>query len=686
MSSVMLLLIMLDNIYDVHSLKSFITNSSDSFANDTLNLTYSVQIAASYNTKMNADSIKRKFNFSTDIKETFHHGWYKYSTGSFINLNDAKRLRQELIMEKDLGGAFIVCFKNNIRQETIILPINLRTTNNEQRTTNFEYRIQLKASYNHRIPLDTIAKEFNLIEKINEDLDNGWYKYTVGSFDQYMSAKDYRDKLRQKKELSGCFVVAYEKGQRLSRLPELNYKTTQTQSPVLTSDTKLNDTRANDSLERVALLTRQKDSLKNDSAVKASAHNDNIAIINKKKQQSGSTSDLQSKRKSIQYYFNRTFLYIASASYHGGLYNIIEKVIGKSNHNNKIVIILCFLIIFFVISFPLISIIFIIILIARSIRERKVKRLSGIYQSKLAEYLISKGVGNAMLNDFKAICNNSFRRRLLANEMLIHNKNLTGEDKAMLRELYINLRLNEDAVKYLKSHSKYMQVKGISQLAQLKVAGSLNLIENKINSSNDMLSFEAQMALVQLNPDSPFSFLDKLKKHFPLWNQLNIHMLINTDILKVPDFNRWLKSENYYVTVFALRMIGIFRQHKAFSEVVLLLNSPNQYIRQNAIIALGRLGLNEASIYLRNIYHEESDENKVLIIKALQNLPDESNIQFLGDILMLENNVMKIEAAKGLAYIGESGRSKLQVLKMTADVESADTVSVIDHVLDRRIV
>lgn len=682
----MLLLIMLDNIYDVHSLKSFITNTSGSLENDSLNLTYSVQIAASYNTKMNADSIKHKFHLSADIKEIFHHGWYKYSTGSFTNINDAKKLRQELCRVKGLGGAFIVCFKNNIRQETIIFPKNVRTTNNEKRTTNYEYRIQLKASYNHKIPLDTIAKEFNLIEKINEDIDNGWYKYTVGAFDDYKSAKEYRDKLRQKKGLSGCFVVAYEKGQRLSHLPEQNYKAIQTQSPVLVSNTHANDTRLHDSLDRVASLSRQLDSLKKDSVVKAGAHNDNIAIINKKKNQQSTTPELKPKGKSIQYYIDRSFFYIASASYPGSLNYIIEKVTGKRNHNNKRILILCFLIIFLVISFLLITIISIFILIVKSIRGGKTKRLSAIYQSKLEEYISSIGFTNDILKELKALRNNSLRRRLLAEEMLSFNKTLTGEAKAKLRGLYIDLNLHEDAVKYIKSNSRHKQAKGISQLAQMNVAASLNLIENKLNSTNDFLSFEAQMAMVRLNYDSPFSFLIKIKKHFPLWSQLNIHMLINTDNIKVPDFSVWLKSENYYITVFALRMIGIFRQHKSFSEVVLLLNSPNQHIKQNAIIALGRLGLNEASIYLRNIYHEETNDNKVIILKALQNMPDESNIRFLGDILLQADNVIKLEAAKCLAYIGEKGRSKLQVLKMTADVESANTVSVIDHVLDRRIV
>ena len=218
LSSILLMFILLDIIRDAQSLKTFIKNASDNFLNDSLNISYSIQIAASYTTKINQDSLKHEYKLTSDLKEIFHNGWYKYSAGSFTNLLEARKFRLELMKEKGIGGAFIVCFKNNIRQDNIIIPKNFLTTKNEQLKTNYEYRVQIKAS-NIKIPLDTVAKQFNLVEKIIEDFNDNWFKYTIGSFDNYRSAKDFRNKLRQKKGLSDCFVVVYENGQRLSQIP-----------------------------------------------------------------------------------------------------------------------------------------------------------------------------------------------------------------------------------------------------------------------------------------------------------------------------------------------------------------------------------------------------------------------------------------------------------------------------------
>jgi hypothetical protein len=684
LSALMIITMFFISVFNVKSVKSFLKETADKFFTDSLNITYSVQIAASYKVKMNADSLKHKFNLSAEVKEILHHNWYKYSVGCFISLNDAINLKLELCKEKGLGGAFIVCFRDNIRQENLIINQKLPGAKGSQLKTNYEYRIQIQAVYDKKIPTDTIAKQFNLIEKINEDFDEGWYKYTIGSFDDYNSAKDFRDKLRQKKGLSGCFVVAYEKGQRLSLLPKLRFGgLTSLAINQMPKKTEV------DSLKRKALVMKLKestynDSLRKDSIIKAVADKNNIHVIAKKPE----ISHLVHVKKKVLLhdYINKTLLITANIFYPDVIFNFIKTAINRSNHYDRLILVLFFLINLFIIGFLIIAFISFVFAIKINIIKRKTSQLSQSLQNKLAEYINSNGEANGMQKQFREFCDSRFKRRVLIDEIMNFSKNLYGEAKEKLRSLYMEMKLYEDSLRYIRSRSWNIKARGIRQLSQMNFTDAASLIKKNLNSRNEILRFEAQLAYVMISPDEPFFFLDNMKKKFPLWNQLNLHMFVYLNRLKTPEFSHWLSSDKSFVKVFALRMIGLLRQHKAFGDVVLNLNSENKQIKQSAIIALGRLGLGEGAIYLRNIYNQETDENKQLILRALQNLPDESNIQFLGDILKHADNAIRIEAAKGLAYIGEMGRNKLQMLKMTANVESVDLVSIIDHALDKRIV
>jgi hypothetical protein len=382
----------------------------------------------------------------------------------------------------------------------------------------------------------------------------------------------------------------------------------------------------------------------------------------------------------------RVLLFTAYAFYPGEVYDALRFSIDRGIHDDRLVLTLFFFINFFIANFLLISLISLAILIAKSVRERKIKALSEKYQNLLAEYVCYDDASSAIPEEIRKIGNDRLKRSVLISQIIRLNKNLFGVAKERLRDLFMKLNLNEDSVRYVKNPKWHIQAKGFRQLAQMNITDANNLIEDKLNSENEILSFEAQLAMVQLNHDAPFSFLGKIKKYFPLWNQLNIQILINSNNIKVPEFSGWLKSANNNVVVFALRMIRIFQQQKAFADIIPLLNHIDAEVKNNSIITLGRLGLNEASLFLKNIYSGSADKTKILILKALQNLPDESNIKFLGDALLDNDNNIKIEAAKALLCIGELGRNKLQFTRMSAQVDNADIVSIIDRSLDKRIV
>ena len=83
-----------------------------------------------------------------------------------------------------------------------------------------EYRVQIRAKYGHPIPLNWLSKKYGIpANQIREDKHNGYYIYTVGSYDTYGQARTRRDALRKYSGVNDAFVVAFKNGYRLDKLP-----------------------------------------------------------------------------------------------------------------------------------------------------------------------------------------------------------------------------------------------------------------------------------------------------------------------------------------------------------------------------------------------------------------------------------------------------------------------------------
>lgn len=77
------------------------------------------------------------------------------------------------------------------------------------------YRVQIAAGH---IPVSDsyFISKYRLNEKINRENHEGWIKYTVGNFGEYSAAREKRNTLWNAHNLRDAFVVAYNKGNRIS--------------------------------------------------------------------------------------------------------------------------------------------------------------------------------------------------------------------------------------------------------------------------------------------------------------------------------------------------------------------------------------------------------------------------------------------------------------------------------------
>ena len=83
-----------------------------------------------------------------------------------------------------------------------------------------EYRVQIRAKYGRPVSIAWLGRKYGLPQnEIREDKHNGYYIYTVGSYETYNQARTRRDQLRSRFGITDAFVVAFKNGYRLDKLP-----------------------------------------------------------------------------------------------------------------------------------------------------------------------------------------------------------------------------------------------------------------------------------------------------------------------------------------------------------------------------------------------------------------------------------------------------------------------------------
>lgn len=83
------------------------------------------------------------------------------------------------------------------------------------------FRIQIAAS-RKLVELPKHFQRMNVNDEIRVEKQDGWLKYTIGSFHIYEEARKYRDSLCINSKLTDAFIVAYNNGKRITIQEALN--------------------------------------------------------------------------------------------------------------------------------------------------------------------------------------------------------------------------------------------------------------------------------------------------------------------------------------------------------------------------------------------------------------------------------------------------------------------------------
>ncbi|MBN2699739.1 MAG: HEAT repeat domain-containing protein [Bacteroidales bacterium] len=353
---------------------------------------------------------------------------------------------------------------------------------------------------------------------------------------------------------------------------------------------------------------------------------------------------------------------------------------------SPLLITILYIVIIYSILTLIVLLIFILIHRSKIEREDKMKeKLSENYQQLLMDYLFDPDRMEPVTSELVSIASNKFKRQILINQMIDLSVNLKGEIKSKIKELYLNLGLKKDSMEKAKSRKWHENIKGFRELAFMNIRDANKKIVESLDSRNEILRMEAQIALVRLSDDNPYQFLDLMKKPFSLWEQITLHELVVQHNLIVPDFSRLFDSGNTSIVMFALQMTAWFKQRESEEKIFKLLGHEDEAVRNTAIRVCGTLGLKNSLSHLQHIYDGETYKNRLEILRTFAKVPDETYLDFLKSVLDREEDVqLQINATKAMENTDEPGISMLIKL-MKSKSEYKNYQIIIRHVLDGRI-
>ncbi len=321
---------------------------------------------------------------------------------------------------------------------------------------------------------------------------------------------------------------------------------------------------------------------------------------------------------------------------------------------------------FFVFGVVILSIVILFRRLNRGFQESKIDKCRDRYQNFITDWLYDEK-GIEIPAQLKEELKDQVLRDYFTSELLSLHAHLSGESADSLVQLYLESGLKQYSVFKLNSRLWHLKAKGFRELSQMKIEESKSLISPYLNSPNDILRIEAQLAWIRLNPNNPLSFYDDPDIQLTEWGQLNsLNSLKKSGV--IPEFSKWLDSPNKSVVRYALKMIGIYQQLHAVDGVILQLDHVDSEIRYTAIQTLGKMAVPSTISKLEELFPKENLGNKIEIVSSLMLMFDPIVATFIENILVNESDTgLRTVAAKALYSLGDSGAERLGILAKRDD-------------------
>ena len=161
-------------------------------------------------TAKEGNSRNAKFIFDNEEAKLI---WDKLPDTSEFSLSFIIITKSNLQGIKSINGSFSYVEKEerksiDLKRLDIEIKQKIKEINESINQSKIAYRLQIAAS-TRKISINELKNTFNIRNEIREEVHNGMYKYTTGSYPSYADAKIELHKLITINKVPGAFLAAY---------------------------------------------------------------------------------------------------------------------------------------------------------------------------------------------------------------------------------------------------------------------------------------------------------------------------------------------------------------------------------------------------------------------------------------------------------------------------------------------
>ncbi|MGB5355206.1 MAG: HEAT repeat domain-containing protein [Eudoraea sp.] len=232
-------------------------------------------------------------------------------------------------------------------------------------------------------------------------------------------------------------------------------------------------------------------------------------------------------------------------------------------------------------------------------------------------------------------------KQVIAEVLVDLQKDVSGEARTRVYQLYQELELHIEAIKKLDSWRWEVVSKGILELTQMRVTSSYGFIKKFINDKRSIIRKQAQIAAVTLTHEGISFFLDTTRYKISEWQQLKLmEVLQNLEGFNPPSFKAWLTSNNRDVVLFSLRLIKHYHQIDAGIAMIPLVQHKNDMVKAEAIYCIKEFRVKEAMQTLKAVLPNCKTDIRIMILEVIATMGDIEDLPYLVKLNSKETNFM----------------------------------------------
>jgi hypothetical protein len=255
---------------------------------------------------------------------------------------------------------------------------------------------------------------------------------------------------------------------------------------------------------------------------------------------------------------------------------------------------------------------------------------------------------------------NSRFRAQLTKKITAAKKNMSGQAGQNIKKLYLQLDLDTHAIKLIETGKWHLMAIGIQQIGTMELKEHLARIYRFTNNKNELVRAEAQLAVLNLFGFEGLRFLDVITYQLSEWQQMKLLKELSViPHVNLTGIDKWLKSENASVVVFALKLARNYHHFELYQEIVACLEHLESSVRTQAIYTLTEIFNEDTSKKLLDRFQSEEYQNQLAILKAVKKIGDEADLPRLQGFLATEDLEMKLSVVRAMANLGQPGMDLL---------------------------